>query len=517
MTLGNIPTIIPSTPYALCPRLNEYAEGSSWRTWACDTTYIEQGDFEKGMMFDNKESLLEAIRVYHIGRNVQYRTETLNQTVLSLKCKRGCSWKLRATFDSNISSWRIVTYKGKHGSCVLGSDSVSAGHIHLTSSVINNVIRNCVAKDPSIKVSVVRQMVKDRFGVDVNYKRAWCAKQQALLSIYGTWEGSYSFLPRFLEALQHSNPGLVFEWYFKEDNDIGVYVRPNIRTFQRVFWAFKPSIEGFSYCKPLIAIDGTHLYGKYCHTLLTAIAQDGDKGIFPLAFALVEKENISAWSWFMSCIRKHVTQRMGLCVISDRHAGILATMEEPEWQPPNAYHRFCLRHLLSNFNRAMGNVRLKKLFGKTAEQRQQVKLMNGLKAIATAKREAIFWIDDVGDMSKWSLCHDGGHRYGVTNTNLAEVFNYVMKGVRFLPLTTLVEFSFYRVNDYFVQRRERASAWLLGGHMYTVHATRIINRNTEKANFHEIIAFDYSSGVFEVKTGRGTRGSSKGGRFNKLT
>ena len=73
--------------------------------------------------------------------------------------------------------------KGKHGSCVLGSDTVSAAHIHLTSSVINNIIRNCVAKDPSIKVSVVHQMVKYRFGLDVNYKRAWCAKQQALLFI----------------------------------------------------------------------------------------------------------------------------------------------------------------------------------------------------------------------------------------------------------------------------------------------------------------------------------------------
>ena len=114
---------------------------------------------------------------------------------------------------------------------MLGSDTVSAGHIHLTSSVINNVIRNCVSKDPSIKVSVVRQMVKDRFGIEVTYKLAWCAKQQALLSIYGTWEDSYSLLPRFLKALQQSNPGTVVEWFFKEDNDAGVYVRPNIRTF----------------------------------------------------------------------------------------------------------------------------------------------------------------------------------------------------------------------------------------------------------------------------------------------
>ena len=68
-------------------------------------------------MFDSKEALLEVIRVYHIRRNVEYRTET-SETVLTLKCKRGCSWRLRASFGSYISSWRIVTYKGKYGSCV---------------------------------------------------------------------------------------------------------------------------------------------------------------------------------------------------------------------------------------------------------------------------------------------------------------------------------------------------------------------------------------------------------------
>ena len=97
----------------------------------------------------------------------------------------------------------------------------------------------------------------------------------------------------------------------------------------------------------------------------------------------------------------------------------------------------------------------------------------------------------------------------MTNTNLAEVFNFVMKGVRFLPLTTLVEFTFYHVNDYFVQRRERSSAWM----MYTSHAMRIITRNTEKTNFHEIVAFNYTRGIFEVKTGQGNRGSSKGGKI----
>ena len=50
------------------------------------------------------------------------------------------------------------------------------------------------------------------------------------------------------------------------------------------------------------------------------------------------------------------------------------------------------------------------------------------------------------------------------------------------------------------------------GNVYTTHRTRIITRNTEKANFHEIVAFNYTRGIFEVKTGRGNSGSSNEGK-----
>ena len=69
------------------------------------------------MTFDNKDSLLEVVRLYHIRRNVEYRTETSNQTVLTLSVRRGCTWRLRARKNSYSSTWEIVTYKGKHGGC----------------------------------------------------------------------------------------------------------------------------------------------------------------------------------------------------------------------------------------------------------------------------------------------------------------------------------------------------------------------------------------------------------------
>ena len=49
------------------------------------------------------------------------------------------------------------------------------------------------------------------------------------------------------ESVVTIKPGIVVEWFFKEDNDAGVYVCPNIRIFQRVFWAFRPGIEALSF------------------------------------------------------------------------------------------------------------------------------------------------------------------------------------------------------------------------------------------------------------------------------
>ena len=66
----------------------------------------------------------------------------------------------------------------------------------------------------------------------------------------------------------------------------------NSEVFQRVFWAFHPSIDGFNHCRPILTIDGTHLYGKYKCTLMIAMGYDGNNLLFSLAFAITEGENI---------------------------------------------------------------------------------------------------------------------------------------------------------------------------------------------------------------------------------
>ena len=51
-------------------------------------------------------------------------------------------------------------------------------------------------------------------------------------------------------------------------------------------------------------------------------SQDGNGRVLPLAFAVVEGETLTAWSWFLTHLREHVTNKNDICLISDRHTSI---------------------------------------------------------------------------------------------------------------------------------------------------------------------------------------------------
>ena len=64
-----------------------------------------------------------------------------------------------------------------------------------------------------------------------------------------------------------------------------------IALLRYVYWAFAPCIAAFKYCRPVICVDGTHLYGNYKGVLMIAMATDANQKILPLAFVVVDKES----------------------------------------------------------------------------------------------------------------------------------------------------------------------------------------------------------------------------------
>ncbi|KAL9680528.1 hypothetical protein QQ045_018408 [Rhodiola kirilowii] len=174
-----------------------------------------------------------------------------------------------------------------------------------------------------------------------------------------------------------------------------------------IFWPFSERILAFNHCRPLLSTDGTHMYEKYNTKLLVAIGLDANNHILPLAFALVESENTSSWKWFMSCIREGVTQREGLCVVSDRHNGILAAMRELEWQEPKAYHRVCVRHLQSNFMTKVNDEILKAKLDDVAYEKELKfkKKFAELLQLLHDKPLARKWLEDM-DVDLWTQAFD---------------------------------------------------------------------------------------------------------------
>ena len=163
-----------------------------------------------------------------------------------------------------------------------------------------------VKANPSVPIKNLIAKIKNLHGYTITYRKDWLGKQKALALAFGDWEQSYNDLPRWLEAVKESNPGTIVQYIVSPCMVDGVQEN-SCYTLDRVFWSFKPCIDGFNFCKPIVQVDGTFLTGRYHGTLLTAIAQDGNRNIFPLAFATIEGETREALIWFFQLLQQYVT------------------------------------------------------------------------------------------------------------------------------------------------------------------------------------------------------------------
>jgi hypothetical protein len=57
------------------------------------------------------------------------------------------------------------------------------------------------------------------------------------------------------------------------------------------------------------------------------------------------------------------------------------------------------------------------------------------------------------EKEKWALAYDKGRkRCGYMISNMAKIFNSILRGVRSLPITVIASFTFYKCNEWFVKR-----------------------------------------------------------------
>jgi len=135
-----------------------------------------------------------------------------------------------------------------------------------------------------------------------------------------------------------------------------------VTSLNAYFWAFKPCIDGFNYCKPIVQVDRTFLIEKYHETLLIVICQDDNRNIFPLAFAIVEGETKRNIDLVLPSLAITCHNATNICMITDRGKAILSTLKSPKvaCEGHGLLSVYCIRHIAYNFNKKFKNAEAKR-------------------------------------------------------------------------------------------------------------------------------------------------------------
>jgi hypothetical protein len=72
--------------------------------------------------------------------------------------------------------------------------------------------------------------------------------------------------------------------------------------------------------------------------------------------------------------------------------------------------------------------------------------------------------EQLPEKSKWALAFDdGGSQYGIMTTNISKVFNFVLKSHLFFAGSGIMDYTFHKCSEHFVNRWEKARQSLTKG------------------------------------------------------
>ncbi|XP_042511149.1 uncharacterized protein LOC122086418 isoform X2 [Macadamia integrifolia] len=188
-----------------------------------------------------------------------------------------------------------------------------------------------------------------------------------------------------------------------------------------------------------MGLDGCHLKGRYGGVLLSAIAVDGNNGIYPIAFSIVEVENKDSWTFFLHCLDAALRLDdcdIGLTFGSDKQKGLADAISGIF---PGAHHRNCCRNLYSKFKASFPGLLLKTQFWVACKASKEF-IFNKTMEIKGLNKAAYDWLLNSNHPSMWSRhAFDKRAKSDHVTNNMTESFNNWIRELRSKPILTLVD------------------------------------------------------------------------------
>uniref|UniRef100_M8C797 MULE transposase domain-containing protein n=1 Tax=Aegilops tauschii TaxID=37682 RepID=M8C797_AEGTA len=250
---------------------------------------------------------------------------------------------------------------------------------------------------------------------------------------------SYRELCNYAEDIHQVERG-----HCRGDEQFDMYaddVKDDEHVFERFYMCFGAIKKGFlAGRRKVIGLDGCFFKGACFGQLLVALGRDANNQMYPVAWAVVEKETYESWFWFVEKLNRDLkisNQGDGWVFISDQQKGLIGAIEDIL---PKAEHRMCARqHIYSNWKKKHNDKDLQKRFWRCVKAPNR-SLFNYNRA-----RLAQFTVEGAKDMMNtdpihWSRAYMklGSYCDSVDN-NMCESFNNWIMESRYLPIISMLE------------------------------------------------------------------------------
>nr|GMD58925.1 uncharacterized protein LOC109158163 [Ipomoea batatas] len=422
-------------------------------------------DFELhvGQEFPDVKSCRRALRDTAIALHFEMQTiksDIKLDLLLSVPVKDAHGVFMLQNFPG-VPTFTIRTINDSHTCGGIGH----LGHQQASVQWVANSVEQRLRENPNYKPKEILEEIHRVHGITLSYKQAWRGKERIMAAMRGSFEEGYRLLPMYCEQVKRTNPGSI----------ASVYSSPSDGCFQRLFISFQASIYGFlNACRPLLGLDRTFLKSKYLGTLLLATGFDGDGGLFPLAFGVVDEENDDNWMW---------------------QKGIVDGVEA---NFPTAFHGFCMRHLSESFRKEFNNTMLVNLLWEAAHALTVIEFEAKVLEIEEISQDAAYWIRRIPPRL-WATAYFEGTRFGHLTANIVEQLNTWILEASGLPIIQMMECIRRQLMTWFNERRETSMQWTS---ILVPTAERRVAEALERARTYQVLRANEAE--FEVISHEGT-------------
>ena len=161
--------------------------------------------------------------------------------------------------------------------------------------MVNKLVKK-LRKSPNLKARDVFEHFKMKYGVELGKSKIYRSTLQARAIVEGSEHEQFAKLWDYCHELERANlrSSITLDTLPQTDSNL---------IFHRLYVCIAGCKEGFKAgYRPMIGLDGAFLKGYYGGHLLSAVGQDANNHIWPIAYAIVDSENKENWSWFLKLL-----------------------------------------------------------------------------------------------------------------------------------------------------------------------------------------------------------------------